>query len=127
MTTTDASYTGPPEILEHDLKKYFPELLKFNSTLEMEASVLYKEIRREVEAVMNAVVIEELSPRTGSMPLSDGDNTIRALAWNLERGTRFDGIVAALKNNEKLNNKDVLLLTELDHGMARSDNRFVAR
>jgi len=52
---------------------------------------------------------------------------IHALAWNLERGIMIDGIFQALKNHPALRNKDVLLLTELDHGMARSGNRFVAR
>ena len=61
MTSPDASYTGPPSILDHDLNKHFPELLKFESTPEMEASELYKQIRPEVERVMNAVVVESLS------------------------------------------------------------------
>jgi endonuclease/exonuclease/phosphatase family metal-dependent hydrolase len=52
---------------------------------------------------------------------------IHALAWNLERGIRFDGILDALTNHPDLTDKDVLLLPELDHGMARSGNRFVAR
>jgi endonuclease/exonuclease/phosphatase family metal-dependent hydrolase len=52
---------------------------------------------------------------------------IRALAWNLERGTQFDGILDALKKDERLKNRDVLMLPELDHGMARSGNRFVAK
>jgi hypothetical protein len=39
----------------------------------------------------------------------------------------IDGIIQALKNHSALRDKDVLLLTELDHGMARSGNRFVAR
>ncbi len=48
-------------------------------------------------------------------------------AWNIERGNRFAGIVNALKNHEDLKDKDLLLLTELDYGMARSENRFVAQ
>ena len=53
--------------------------------------------------------------------------SIKALAWNIERGNIFEGIVDALKNHDDLKDKDVLLLTELDYGMARSGNRFVAR
>lgn len=52
---------------------------------------------------------------------------VSALAWNIERGNIFDGIVKALKEHEGLREKDVLLLTELDHGMARSGNRSVAQ
>ena len=126
MTFPEVTLTGPPEILEHDLNRHFPELLKFESTPEMEASQLYAEIRPEVERVMNAVVVEELSAKN-PVAIAPGSDVIRALAWNLERGIRLDGIIEALKNKPGLTDKDVLLLTELDHGMARSGNRFVAR
>ncbi len=53
--------------------------------------------------------------------------TFVRLAWNIESGNRFEGIVDALKNHARLKEKDVLLLTELDYGMARSGNRFVAQ
>ncbi len=147
MTSPDESCTGPPSILEHDLSKYFSELLKFESTPEMEASELYKQIRPEVERILNAVVVSEvarssaglsrLEPRalatgflasSGRNPVATaGGSSIRSLAWNLERGIQFDGIVNALKNDPRLRNKDVLLLSELDYGMARSENRFVAQ
>ena len=150
MTSPDRSYTGLPRILDHNLNQYFPQLLKFESTPEMEASELYPKIRSEVERVMNAVVVEDLAVPGGSdsvrkpareqgrniqvesYALPNGQasapkDPIRILAWNLERGIRFDGILDALKNHEQLKGKDVLLLTELDYGMARSGNRFVAR
>ena len=47
--------------------------------------------------------------------------------WNIERGRIFEGILDALKNHEQLKDKDLYLLTELDYGMARSGNRFVAQ
>ncbi len=113
---------GSPAILDHDLNQYFPELLKFESTAEMEASDLYKRISPDVERIMNAIVVEQLSISSAT-----ADIDIHALAWNLERGIRFDGIVDALKNHEQLKDKDILMLPELDHGMARSGNRFVAQ
>jgi endonuclease/exonuclease/phosphatase family metal-dependent hydrolase len=139
------SIGGPPSLLDHDLQRFFPELLKFDSTREMEASELYEKIMPEVERILNAVVVEELSAvsREGSGSetakyTKDADETtdrrsairgsaISALAWNIERGIQLDGIIDALKNNDRLRDKDLLLLTELDHGMARSGNRFVAR
>jgi endonuclease/exonuclease/phosphatase family metal-dependent hydrolase len=131
-STATTSHTGPPSILEHDLNQYFQELLKFESTPQFEASVLYKQIRPEIERIMNAVVVEsfaddERTSQSNWPPAHAGGSDVRALAWNLERGIRLEGIVDALKNNERLNNKDVLLLTELDYGMARSGNRFVAQ
>jgi endonuclease/exonuclease/phosphatase family metal-dependent hydrolase len=121
-----------PSVLDHDLAKHFPELLKFESTSELERSQLWTEIRREVQRILDAVVVEEvsvadeaiLSVRTAVAGRTD---KIAALAWNIERGNIFDGIVDALKNHDLLKDKDVLLLTELDYGMARSGNRFVAR
>jgi endonuclease/exonuclease/phosphatase family metal-dependent hydrolase len=129
-----------PEILEHDLNQYFPELLKFESIKETENSALYRKIKPQIERILNAVVKENfaLKSRVSSLksqvekPLtSDSEletrDTIRAVAWNIERGSRFEGILEALKNHAQLKDKDLLLLTELDYGMARSGNRFVAR
>ena len=128
--------TAPSSILEHDLNRHFHLLLKFESTAEMEASSLWSEIREEAERVLNAVVAEDLTaetPRLGEMKAETRPvgsvyqpESIAALAWNIERGNVFEGIVNALKNHDGLRDKDVLLLTELDYGMARSGNRFVA-
>ncbi len=111
-----------PEILEHDLNRHFPALLKFESTPEMESSELWHDLKDEVDQILNAVVVEGFSESA----IPDGA-LVHALAWNIERGNRFDGIVAALKHHVKLKDKDVLLLTELDYGMARSGNRFIAQ
>lgn len=110
--------------LDHDLARYFPELLKFESTPEMERSELYRRIRPEVERILNAVVGESFSSED---PISKTEQVVRALAWNIERGIVFEGIVGALRDHPDLRDKDVLLLTELDYGMARSGNRYVAR
>lgn len=115
---------GPPEILNHDLNQHFPELLRFESTAEMVSSGLWERIRPEVERILNSVVVEHLSLERAS---AEAPKTVRALAWNLERGIQLDGIINALINNGDLKNKDILLLPELDHGMARSGNRFVAQ
>ena len=145
-----------PGILDHDLNKHFPALLKFESTMEMEASALYREIRPEVERILNSVVQEDFAENESVPPAvagglsSDfraseeegsttpalpghpsfvrrGASTVSAVAWNIERGNIFEGIVNALQTNPDLKEKDLYLLTELDHGMARSGNRFVAQ
>jgi len=137
---TTSSFTGPPSILEHDLNKYFPELLKFESTPALEASDLWPEIRDEVGRILNAVVSEPPTVAGGSTsagdtsgetnvqpPATAGGTDLHALAWNLERGIQFEGIADALATHPDLVNKDVLMLPELDYGMARSGNRFVAK
>lgn len=120
------SNANSPDILDHDLNRHFPELLKFESTPEMEASALYARIKPEVERILNAVVCEDFS-EPGTVRTIPSSDTVKALAWNIERGCIFQGIIDALTTHNNLNNKDLLLLTELDYGMARSGNRFVAR
>ena len=128
-----------PRILDHKLNQYFPELLKFESTPAMEASEIYRQIRPEVDKILNAVVHEDLSEpevvatefrnsqQKNSVTIVPGSDTVSALAWNIERGCRFESIADALKTHDGLKDKDLLLLTELDYGMARSGNRFVAQ
>src|SRR4051812_16697582 len=103
------SHTGPPSILEHDLNQYFPELLKYESAAELERSELWQKIGPKAERVLDSVVVGE----TGRKPPKGGTQsaTIRALAWNLERGIKYDGIVAALKTDDRLKDRDVLLLS----------------
>lgn len=116
------SETVSPTILDHDLQKAFPDLLKFDSTVEMERSPVYASVKATVERILNSVVQENFAAP------ADAEKTfVGALAWNIERGSMFEGIAAALENHPQLKDKDVLLLTELDYGMARSGNRFVAR
>lgn len=114
--------THSPEILDHRLNQYFPYLLKFESIRETEKSSVYQIIKPDVERILNAVVQENFAPG-----IFEKSETIKAVAWNIERGSRFEGIANALENHPQLKDKDVLLLTELDYGMARSGNRFVAR
>lgn len=121
------SVTGPPAILDHELNQHFSELLKFESTPEMEASYVYKLIKSDVERIMNAVVVGQSEHSAVAVDLTQVNGAVKALAWNLERGTQFDGILDALQNDKRLSGRDVLMLPELDHGMARSGNRFVAK
>lgn len=128
MTGVEDSFTGPPSALDHKLNQHFADLLQFDSTPEMEGSDIFERIRPEVERILNLVVVEDLAPPAqAEAQRAASDQPVRALAWNLERGIQFDGIVDALEHHAGLKNKDLLLLTELDHGMARSGNRFVAR
>ena len=109
-------------ILDHDLNRHIPELLKFDSTGELENSDLYRKIKPEVERILSVVVQENFA-----FEQPEKKESVSVAAWNIERGNQFAGIVDALRNHEDLKDRDLLLLTELDYGMARSANRFVAR
>lgn len=121
MTSAQTRQANDVSLLDHNLNQYFPELLKFESIKETEKSALYQKIKLEVEQILKAVVCENYSVETPSA------DYVKTIAWNIERGCVFEGILEALKNHEELKDKDLLLLTELDYGMARSGNRFVAQ
>lgn len=114
-----------PEILDHDLNQYFSELLKFNSLEETEKSAIYQKIKPAVERILNAIVVENFSGNSKSR--TQNPKSVSTVAWNIERGSIYEGIADALEKHPNLKDKDLYLLTELDYGMARSKNRFVAQ
>src|SRR5262249_23251734 len=98
------------------------ELGRFQNTKELEASSLYQKLRPDIEQVLGHLSYEDLTAR----PAVAGDS-IRAVAWNIERGLCVDGVIQHLREHPLLAHADVVLLSELDWGMARTQNRFVAR
>jgi endonuclease/exonuclease/phosphatase family metal-dependent hydrolase len=111
--------------LDHNLRPYFSELEQFDSTKALEASPLYAKLRPEVQRVLQGIAQEDFAPSTPGKSLNG--SLIRATAWNIERGLRLDSIIRVFKEHPVMSRSDVLLLTELDYGMARTENRFVAR
>ena len=108
--------------MDHNLRPFFPELGRFNSTRALLASAVYKKLQPEIERVLQTVVQEDLAreaPTAGS--------SVRATAWNIERGTHLEPIIEILGEHSLIGGSDVYLLTELDLGMVRSHNRNVAR
>ena len=125
------SYTIEPETeaaspLDHTLTPHFPALAEFDSTKTLAASSLYQQLRPEIERVLGHVVQKDFASesRTTHRP---GASVVRATAWNIERGKRLQSIKRVLREHPVLRASDVLLLTELDYGMARTANADVAR
>jgi len=112
--------------LDHTLAPHFPALAEFDSTKTLTASPLYRELRPEIERVLNHVLQENFASGEAHAPPA-GTDTIRATAWNIERGKQLPGIIRVLGEHEVLRASDVLMLTELDYGMARTGNADVAR
>jgi endonuclease/exonuclease/phosphatase family metal-dependent hydrolase len=109
---------------EHHLQPYFPALAQFSSFKQLEASAIYHELRPEIERVLNGLAQEDFTTARHRNRASD---SIKATAWNIERGVRLESIIGVLKEHPQIRESDLLLLTELDYGMARTRNRFVAR
>lgn len=107
-------------VTDHDLQPHFPKLAAFESTAACEQSEIYQRLQPEIESVLNAV-----EQGHGLGAAVEFAPVIRALAWNIERGIELDRIIPELVGNPGLQ-ADLLLLTEVDYGMARAGNRHVA-
>ena len=109
--------------LDHDLGRFFQKLSQNESTRDLQRSELYRRLEPQINEVLNHVVTEGFV----DSPPQASRSTIRATSWNIERGIEFESIVDVLANHPIIRESDLLILTELDYGMARSKNRRVAR
>jgi endonuclease/exonuclease/phosphatase family metal-dependent hydrolase len=100
---------------------HYQALRKIRTRRELLRSELWQQIGGEVERVCAAV---EKFDASAARPLGD---RVRVVAWNIQRGRKFEALLGALQNDAILKSADVLLLAEVDCGMARSQNRHVAR
>jgi endonuclease/exonuclease/phosphatase family metal-dependent hydrolase len=106
--------------LDHRLQPFLQQLAQANSSRDLARLPLFRRLRPEIDRVLEAVLCEN-RPVTGRPPLPH----VRATAWNIERGIELEGITDVLKTHPRIRHSDLLLLTELDYGMARSGNRRI--
>ena len=109
-------------IVREKLAPNFPRWLRCGTSRELKADSVYASLASEVNAVLNHCDLGDFT-RTAAPAKS----RYRILAWNLERGIRFEAQREAFRSHPYLKTCDVLLLTETDLGMARSENRAVAQ
>lgn len=88
---------------------------------EVLADPLYRALAPRIEGLLSRVHQSDF--RSADAPAR---TRYRTVAWNIERGTRFEDQVDALQSDPRLADCDLLLITEADAGMARSGNRMVA-
>ena len=118
-----ATPTTDRSSLDHHLQPLFGELARFESTRSCERSALYRRFKQDIDRILGSIEQEDfnvLSPESSK-------SFVCATAWNVERGIQLDRIVEVLKRHPVLRSSDILLLTEVDLGMARTANRHVAR
>jgi endonuclease/exonuclease/phosphatase family metal-dependent hydrolase len=97
-----------------------PLVLRRNSKDAL-ADPIYRALAPRVDGLINRVHQSDFRASDAS-----ARGRYRVVAWNIERGARFDGQVDALKRDPRMADCDLLLITEADAGMARSGNRMVA-
>ena len=117
-----SSVAGLEQLVTGGFAPLLGELQKTRSLQKMLRRSAVREALREIDAALDQVEhVRTLVPSPGRAAF------YRVAAWNLSRGTAFDGLLRHLQTDPVLSRADVLLLTELDRGMARSGNRDVPR
>jgi len=111
-----------PLAFEHTFRPFLTELARFQNTRELESSGLYRKLKPEIDQVLSHVWQEDFAA-----PAATTGGLVRTVAWNIERGMCLDEVIGFLKGHPLMAGADLLLLSELDWGMARTSNRFVAR
>jgi endonuclease/exonuclease/phosphatase family metal-dependent hydrolase len=97
------------------------ELCRFCTFDELRHSQFYKLHEAEIKKLLYEPRVyrcENVRPRLRSF--------LRVVEWNIERGSRLEGITEVLNNHPVLKFADLLLINELDEGMLRSGNINVA-
>lgn len=114
---------GAPASISHELTGIVPELRRIARRPALAASPLWKEHGEKIGRVTRA-----LAHAKPASPAPTGQaRFIRVASWNIERGKEADGQIAFIKDHPALSEADVLLLNEVDIGMARSGNRDIVR
>ena len=121
-TAAALSHEEVARIVRERLRPRFAELAACRSTSELLAHSSYQDIRPLAERVLGNTETGCFAPNSPPRKAA-----YRLVAWNLERGIQFEGLLDAMRTHAYLSSSDVYLLTETDVGMARSGNRNVAR
>ena len=121
---TDLSMFSP-QTFDQSLRPHLTDLARFENTKELEQSAIYGRLRPDIEGLLAHVWQESLAPPAAV--IASPGMPIHVVAWNVERGLCLDPIVRFLQNHPSLKTADVLLLSEVDWGMARTANRFITR
>lgn len=109
----------PVRDITHQLAPHFEAIKRYPSFKTLRASALYEKLGGEIKRVANGIAWRN------TVHASDAPEHIRVTAWNIERGLKLDGIIHLLKTHPVLSKTDILLITEADIGMGRSDNRNI--
>jgi endonuclease/exonuclease/phosphatase family metal-dependent hydrolase len=115
------------EPVKHEIHAHYPALRAIRTRKALQRSALWAEIGGEVRRVLEGVERGDCAPvPQPSAGRATGGRALRAVAWNVQRGARFDDLRHAVLT-PAFAGTDLLLLSEVDVGLGRSGNRNVAR
>ena len=97
-------------------------LRDFPSLAALRRSARWPELEPRLARVLGTVRLHVPRHPAGETP---DPSRVMAVHWNIEHGNRYDALAAALRDHPQLA-ADLVLLNEVDLGMARSGNRDVA-
>lgn len=112
--------------LDHDFTDALAHLSQIRTRRKLVRDPVYRQIRPQLERVLRGFEWD-LEPTLGTTLTPRRPGVVRAVAWNVERGKRFEALRHTLTHDPLLRDADVLLLTEVDIGMGRSHNLNVPR
>jgi endonuclease/exonuclease/phosphatase family metal-dependent hydrolase len=107
--------------MDSNNQRLIAELDRFTTFDQLRRSAFYRKNEARIRQLIDEPRIhtsQDARPRLRSF--------LRVVEWNIERGARLEGIIDVLRNHPVLRFADLLLINELDSGMARSANRNVA-
>jgi endonuclease/exonuclease/phosphatase family metal-dependent hydrolase len=110
------------ELVEHEIQAHYRALRAIRTRKALERSALWAEIGGEIQRVLDGVERGDRAPAAASARAG----TLRAVAWNIQRGARLDDLRRAVVT-PPFADADLFLLSEVDVGLGRSGNRNVAR
>jgi endonuclease/exonuclease/phosphatase family metal-dependent hydrolase len=99
------------------------ELARFQSLATLRAAPEWPTLEPRLERLLGGV--RRHAPQAPPAPAAD-PRRLLAVHWNIEHGNCYDQVERALRTHPLLRGADLLMLNEVDLGMARAGNRDVA-
>jgi endonuclease/exonuclease/phosphatase family metal-dependent hydrolase len=121
-TGTTGEAFGQGARIAHDLAPDYALLRRIRSRKDLVRHDRYASWKETLDRVLVAIERGQ-----HACPRPPSTERLRVAAWNIHRGMHFEELLLALQTEEGLHDADVLLLSEVDNGMARSGHRNVAR
>lgn len=113
----------PVRRIDHALGEELARWSALPTRAAIERDAGYRRHRAQVQALLHGF---QWDVRAATAEATARPGRLRVGAWNVERGKRWETLCGVLEEHPGLRDLDVLLLTEVDHGMGRSGNRDVA-